>query len=324
MEKNADNCLVSARQKFMAGEINKFEYAAYLNGQHLSLLNYPEFLAGTDVSNIRITAEGVSVGSVAHDISMLINAVDLHATPYTLLDFGSYEPNETSFLKSVFREGDVFFDVGANLGWYSLVLGRSCPGAKVYAFEPIPSTIEVLKKNIQLNRLDNIEAIGLGMFNEEKDLNFLFAEDVSGATSLKLTGQARGQAPVQEIMCKTTTLDAFCSSNGVQPTLIKVDVEGAELMVVQGGKDCLASTPIILMELLRKWSREFDYHPNDVFQHLEQYGYTAWAFSEDGAGSLQPCPCVTEETVQTNFVFMHPQKHAQIIKQWAYDGKNSG
>lgn len=85
-------------------------------------------------------------------------------------------------------------------------------------------------------------------------------------------------------------------------------------MVVQGGEKILETTPIILMELLRKWSRAFGYHPNDVFALLERYGYRAWVFVE--GGRLQACPQVTEETVQTNYIFMHPQKHAETIAQW--------
>ncbi|MFG0583268.1 FkbM family methyltransferase [Pseudomonas sp. zjy_9] len=314
MEKTKHNRLLLAREGFKAGEIDKFQYGEWINQEHAGLFDYPEFLADTDVAEIRITAEGVSVSSASHDIAMLVDAVDLHATPYTLLDFGSYESDETAFLKSVLRDGEVFLDIGANLGWYSLVLGRHCPTSRIYAFEPIPSTVEMLEKNIRLNRLGNIEVIRMGLFSQEDELNFLFAPDVSGATSLKLAGQSRGRASIQNVVCRTTTLDAFCASRDIVPALLKIDVEGAELMVVQGGEKILETTPIILMELLRKWSRAFGYHPNDVFALLERYGYRAWVFVE--GGRLQACPQVTEETVQTNYIFMHPQKHAETIAQW--------
>ncbi|WP_220813418.1 FkbM family methyltransferase [Pseudomonas paralcaligenes] len=316
MNGKTQNDLLAARQKFLSGETTKLEYVEEINQRHAGLFDYPAFIAGTDVGAIRITAEGVTVSSLAHGISMFVDPVDLHATPYALLGFGSYENSETAFLKSVFRDGDVFFDIGANLGWYSLVLGKQCPGASIYAFEPIPSTVAALERNVGLNRLDNIEAVRMGVFNKEDELSFIFVEDVSGATSLKLTGQSRGRAPIQEVKCKTTTLDAFCASSGKVPTLIKVDVEGAELMVFQGGEETLAHTPIILVELLRKWSREFGYHPNDVFEALAKHGYGAWMFAKDNAEALIPCPAVTEETVQTNFVFLHPQKHADVIRRW--------
>ncbi|MDF2077149.1 FkbM family methyltransferase [Pseudomonas mendocina] len=314
MEKNQHNRLVRAREAFKAGEIDKFQYGERINQEHAGLFDYPAFLTGTDVAEIRITADGVSVSSAAHGIAMLVDAVDLHATPYTLLDFGQYERDETAFLKSVLRDGEVFLDIGANLGWYSLVLGRRCPNSRIYAFEPIPSTVEVFERNIRLNRLENIEVLRMGLFNQEDELDFLFAPDVSGATSLKLAGQFRGRASIQNVACRTTTLDAFCASRNIVPALLKIDVEGAELMVVQGGEKILEATPIILMELLRKWSRAFGYHPNDVFALLERYGYRAWVFDE--GGGLEVCPQVTEKTVQTNYIFMHPQKHAQTIAQW--------
>src|SRR5690606_9998096 len=145
---------------------------------------------------------------------------------------------------------------------YSLVLGRNCPDSQIFAFEPIPSTVNTLKRNISLNNLENIEPICIGLLDHEDHLNFLFAPDVSGATSLRLAGQSRGRTPIQSVVCRTTTLDLFCTSRSVAPSLLKIDVEGAELMVVQGGRKTLQHhTPIILMELLRKWSRKFGYHP---------------------------------------------------------------
>jgi FkbM family methyltransferase len=314
METIQQNRLVLAREKFKAGEIDKLRYAEYINAQHAGLFDYPSFLAGTDVAEVRITAQGIVVSSASHAISMLIDDVDLHATPYTLLDFGSYEAVETRFLKSVFADGDVFLDIGANLGWYSLVLGRNCPSSRIFAFEPIPSTVEIMEKNIRLNHLNNIQAICMGVFNKVGEQDFLFAPDVSGATSLKLTGQDRGKTSVQNVACQITTIDVFCATQNIVPSLLKIDVEGAELMVVEGAEKTLHDTPIILMELLRKWSKAFGYHPNDVFALLGRYGYQAWVFRDDGA--LEACPSVNEETVQTNYVFMHPQKHAKVISQW--------
>lgn len=315
MEKTLHNRLILARDRYRAGEIDKYQYAGHLNDLHAGLFDYVAFLADSDVAEIRITAQGVEIRSALHQISMLMDPVDLHSTPYTLLDFGSYETDETRFLKSVFGNGDVFLDIGANLGWYSLVLGRNCPDSRIFAFEPIPSTVEALERNIRLNALQNVQPICMGMFNKEDELNFLYAPDVSGATSLKVTGQTRGRTEIQSVTCRTTTLDIFCAERDIVPTLLKIDVEGAELMVVQGGHEALQHTPIILMELLRKWSREFGYHPNDVFALLAQYGYGAWVFSTDG--SLQACDQVTDETVQTNYVFLHPQKHAEVIARWA-------
>lgn len=310
------NRLLSARKSFKAGSLLALDYINELNGHHQRLFDYPEFLQGTDVESISISAEGVIVRSREHHIAMYMDAVDLHATPYALVGLGAYEPYETAFLKSVFHEGDVFLDIGANLGWYSLVLGRHAPLGRIYAFEPVPETVSRLEKNVALNQLDNIQALNLGLFNKKDELAFLFAEDVSGATSLKMAGQSRGSVPVREVLCKTDTLDNVCQQLDLIPTLMKVDVEGAELMVIEGAIRTLEHRPIILMELLRKWSLEFGYHPNDVFSLLRTYGYRAWNFSIKQPGRLEACLAVNEDTVQTNFVFMNPVTHSEIIAQW--------
>ena len=77
-------------------------------------------LVGFDVESISITPDGVIIRSLEHGIAMYMDAVDLHATPYALLGLGGYEANETAFLKSVFNDGDLFLDIGANLGWFSI------------------------------------------------------------------------------------------------------------------------------------------------------------------------------------------------------------
>lgn len=316
MSENKQNALLAAKQKLGSGLMSTLDYISEINDYHKRLFDYPDFLYGTDVESISITPDGVIIRSLEHGIAMYMDAVDLHATPYALLGLGGYEANETAFLKSVFNDGDLFLDIGANLGWYSLVLGKHSPGGSIYAFEPVPGTVSRLEKNISLNQLNNVQALCLGLFNKEDELAFLVADDVSGATSLKMTGQERGAMPIREVLCKTSTLDNVCKQRGLVPTVMKIDVEGAELMVIEGALDTLKQRPIILMELLRKWSLVFGYHPNDVFALLASFGYRAWVFSSEHTGLLEPCHAVTDDTVQTNFVFMHPDRHSEVIARW--------
>jgi len=315
MDTDANNRFALAKEQFMAGEIDKFQYAKYLNGQHLALFDYQALPAGIDVASIQISADGVTVNSASHGIGMPLDTIDMHVTPYSLLDFRQYEVGETYFSKSVLKEREVFLDVGANLGWYSLVLGKQYHNARIIAFEPVPSTVTKLERNIAFNQLSNIEVQAVDLFNSQDNLDFLFAPDVSGATSLKIAGQTRGDTVIERVQCPTTTRDVFCASHELQPSLLKIDVDGAELMVVQGADQVLQGPPVVLMELLRKWSKSFDYHPNDVFTLMARYGYQAWVFT--ASGQLERCAEVTDDTVQTNFVFLHKGKHAPVIQQWA-------
>ncbi|MFK0093297.1 FkbM family methyltransferase [Pseudomonas sp. NPDC090592] len=304
------NMLNNIRAEFEAGNTAKQDYIEAIHARHVSLFDYPEFIGGTDVESLRILPEGIFVRSRSQQIELFLDPQDQHLVPYTLMNFRAYERLETGFLKAVTQENGVMLDIGANCGWYALALARHCPSARIYAFEPIPYTYEILERNIVHNGLVNIDAHRLAFSNKESTLEFLYTPSSSGATSQVLAGQPGSRDSLQKISCPATTLDSFCAQHKLAPHVIKCDVEGAELMVVEGGEAMLAQhKPIILIELLRKWAKQFGYHPNEVVQRLGSLGYQPYTLSNHG---LRPCPGIDEQTLETNFVFLHGQKHRDI------------
>ena len=305
------NTLTQLRAAHEAGESAKQDYIEAVHARHASLFDYPEFLAGTDVESVRIQADGVYVRSRSQQVELFLDPQDQHLVPFTLMNFRAYETVETEFLKTITQDNAVVLDIGANCGWYALALARHRPSAQIHAFEPIPHTLEILERNVRHNGLSNIQAHQLAFSNEEATLEFLYTPNCSGATSQALAGQPGDQASLQKITCPATTLDRFCAQRALAPQVIKCDVEGAELMVIQGGEATLARhKPVILIELLRKWSRQFGYHPNDVVALLARHGYQAYTLSDRG---LHLCPGIDEQTRETNFVFLHEQQHRTLL-----------
>ncbi|WP_192981793.1 FkbM family methyltransferase [Pseudomonas sp. EggHat1] len=304
------NTLTQLRDAHEAGKTRKQDYIEAIHARHSSLFEYSAFIAETDVEAVRIQHDGIYVRSRSQQIELVLDPQDQHLVPYTLMNFRSYETTETEFLKSVIQPNGTFLDIGANCGWYSLALARHCSSVQVHAFEPIPHTHEILSRNILHNGLSNIETHRLAFSNQEGPLEFLHTPLCSGATSLAVAGQPGDQETLERIPCLGTTLDLFCTRHGLAPQIIKCDVEGAELMVMQGGEATIANhKPVILIELLRKWARQFDYHPNDVVQLLGRYGYRAYTL---GAAGLKPCPVINEDTPETNFIFLHVEQHRHI------------
>ena len=304
------NTLTQIRAAHEAGESAKQDYIESVHARHLSLFDYPEFIEGTDVESLRVLAEGIFVRSRSQQIELFLDPQDQHLVPCTLMNFRAYETLETEFLKAITQENSVILDIGANCGWYALSLARHCPSAKIHAFEPMPHTHEILERNIRHNGLFNIEAHRLAFSNKQATLEFLYTPHCSGATSQVLAGQPGKRESLQKVSCLATTLDQFCLQHQLAPQIIKCDVEGAELMVIQGGETILAQhNPVILIELLRKWAKQFDYHPNEVVELLGRHGYQAYTLSSEG---LRACPGIDEQTVETNFVFLHGQKHSHI------------
>lgn len=305
------NTLTQIRGAYEAGKTSKQDYIEAIHARHASLFDYPEFIAGTDVEALSIHADGVFVRSRSQQIDLLLDPRDQHLVPCTLMNFRSYEMAETEFLKAVTQEDGVILDIGANCGWYALALAKHCPAVQIHAFEPIAHTHEILQRNIRHNGFSNIETHRLAFSNQEATLEFLYTANCSGATSLVLAGQPDSLENLEKISCPATTLDLFCARNALAPQIIKCDVEGAELMVIQGGEETIAAhKPVILIELLRKWARQFDYHPNDVVTLLGRHGYQAYTLGNEG---LTPCPGIDEETQETNFIFLHGQQHRHIL-----------
>ena len=303
------NPLVRLRHAHEAGTTGKQDYIQAAHAWHARLCSYPAFLEATDVEAISIRPDGVFVRSRSQQVELALDPDDQHLVPCTLMNFRQYETLETEFLKSLVREGSVVLDIGANCGWYSLALARHCASASIHAFEPIPHTHALLMRNVAHNGLGNIHPHRLAFSDQEAELEFLHTPQCSGATSLLAAGQPVPAAQLERIRCPGTTLDAFCASHGLAPDIIKCDVEGAELMVMRGaGRILEAHRPAILIELLRKWSQRFGYHPNDVVALLAGYGYRAYTLH---AGGLEPCTGIDEETRETNFVFLHPHQYQE-------------
>jgi len=107
-------------------------------------------------------------------------------------------------------------------------------------------------------------------------------------------------------------MDDFVNMHGLNIDFIKCDVEGAELLIFQGAVETLKSRkPIIATEMLRKWAGKFGYHPNRIISFMAELDYQC--FTSDGE-NLFPFPEMTDETIETNFFFLHQDKHEKQIK----------
>jgi FkbM family methyltransferase len=212
----------------------------------------------------------------------------------------SYEQAERDMLISLAKPGDVLFDIGAYVGWYTVDFARKVPMSTVYAFEPIPEIRAELARNVK--NFSNVFCYRTGLSNEIGEVDFNVSERETGTASMAPLEEDRF-GPTVPVRCHVTTIDHLCESLPL-PQFIKCDVEGAELKVFLGAIKLLEKThPIILTEMLRKWSARYGYHPNNVIDYLGTFGYNCFVLR---GGVLVPFPEMTDDTVETNFFFMHP------------------
>lgn len=150
---------------------------------------------------------------------------------------GMYERKETQFFISVVQHNAVVWDIGANVGYYTLMASRLA--SKVFAFEPLPSNVAKLKHHLELNHLRNVFVEDAAISDHEGDA--FFKEE--GSNSMGRI-QADGQFKVRLL-----TMDGLWQRSEIAiPSLIKLDVEGAELSALRGGVNMLKSVrPAILL-----------------------------------------------------------------------------
>lgn len=295
----------------------RLEFGNQLFEAEKGLFDYTWLMEDNPCREICITEEGVYADfGWPNNIKMWLDQTDFSAVPAQILLKGFYEKDETNMamkMISYLDTNSVIFDVGANLGWYGINIKKKLPESTVYFFEPIPETADRLRKNLELNDMKNCNVINAGLLNKNEDTKIYYDITESGASSL---ADLREKSTTRHILCKMQRMDDFVKDNGVSGLdFIKCDVEGTELFVYEGGRKTIdLYKPIIMSEMLRKWARKFNYHPNDIIDFLSELGYQCFVIVE-GTLILRKFDRVTEETVETNYYFMHKDKHAHIIHE---------
>lgn len=193
---------------------------------------------------------------------------------------GDYEPVLTDFVRqcAALKNGAVAFDIGANIGWYSVLLSRIMPSdARIYAFEPDPLNFRLLCENLKLNAAQNVVPVQKALAAQCGVMQlFQYAHKNTGRHSL---------LPINSDGCvevETVTLDRFASEHGVNPRdveFIKIDVEGFESEVFRGAQSILQAGPVILSEFAPEYMRQGGLDPAEYFELLAKHGYRASTFA---------------------------------------------
>lgn len=198
----------------------------------------------------RAAAEGIQVVEVAGGpLRGAKLALDLQSEKDHWL--GAYEPVLQEAIERLLQPGQVAYDVGANIGYTSLLLAEAVgPAGRVVAFEPLPANFHRLRQNLDLNAEGKwVEAVNAAVGDEAGSAQFLVHS--SGAMG-KLSGSAGREVQYEhELPVEIVTIDDFVLEHDRRaPNLIKIDVEGGERAVLTGMRKVLRRyRPALLLEL---------------------------------------------------------------------------
>lgn len=198
--------------------------------------------------------------------------------------------NEIPVQKAMARylnSGDVFYDIGANVGFFSLIAARMVGSSgKVYAFEPVPTNAAVVRRNARLNNLQNITVYEKAVSSSPGKGELLLAEHPGGAM-LATAGATMNSASRGAITVDLVSIDEMIAQKALTPpSLVKVDVEGVELDVLRGMSESIKQfKPIVIYETDDKYQEAFMRKNKEVDEFLEALGYEITTLEAAYAGT---------------------------------------
>jgi len=209
------------------------------------------------------------VRKILHIVASLAD-IDLMTVAYNSIGILKFEnefvSGEHFFISKVLKDylkipNSVLFDVGANIGKYTLMLSREFPGAKIFSFEPNENTFKILKVNIK----DKAECINAGLGSEMKTGKiYTYADSVASSHAsiysdvLKVFHEAE---KIVDIDFEMITVDDFCAKRGIKEIdLLKIDTEGNEIDVLKGCRKMLSEDRIKIIQ--------FEFGECDVFSRV--------------------------------------------------------
>jgi FkbM family methyltransferase len=230
---------------------------------------------------------------------------------------GGFETAETHFIQRYLRPGVTVLDIGAHHGFYTLLASRLVGRTgRVLAFEPSPRERKRLERHVRLNSCSNVRTfrIALGAADKNADLYLVDgAEDWCNSLRPPARDGPGGiSGNTRKVGVKVKVLDEFLTELGVSKIdFVKLDVEGAELEVLQGASQLLHSSyrPVFLIEVEDIRTEPWGYKANEIVRFLAQIGYRWFRLSPDGRPS--PIPSNLDK-YEANFVAA-PQEKAEAL-----------
>ena len=219
--------------------------------------------------------------SLSYDITMELDISEfLQAHLYL---YGSYELPTVKLIRRLLSDNDVSIDVGAQIGYLSLVMGTAAKqSTKVYSFEPEGANIVRFNTNIALNNLKNVELIRNAVSNFDGTLKLYMSKDHNAGTHSTVFNEATVSHDFVEV--PAITLDHFVSSRNISKLrLLKIDVEGGELEVIQGAMNTLKTLkPVVIMEMCDAIQEARGFSTREFKTMMLENGFVAHKILDDG------------------------------------------
>ena len=210
--------------------------------------------------------------------TMFLDSDDAIVSPMLLRD-GYFEPFETAIIQAEVKPGDVVLDIGANIGYYTLILAKLVgETGKVYAFEPDPDNFRLLRKNVRANGHRNVVLVQKAVSDVSGPLDLFLCPDNKGDHRIYDSADDRRKVPIE-----ATTLDDYFGGSKVHVDFIKMDIQGAEGRALRGMAGLLESQADVKM-ITEFWPgglRRSGIQARGYLDELARLGFRLFEIDED-------------------------------------------
>jgi FkbM family methyltransferase len=207
----------------------------------------------------------------AQGSKMYVDSRDIGVTPF-LLEWGFYEKYETELFKRLVKKGMVVVDVGANVGYYTLLAAHFVGDeGKVFAFEPDPYNYDLLCKNIEVNGYRNVISERKAVFSKSGKMKLFLDKSNLGGHSLSEANVDKSAS----ITVEATSLDDYFKNTDYKIDIVKMDVQGLEMEVLEGMTNTINQNDNlkIITEFWPIGLRNSGSSPTGFLNKLIEYGF---------------------------------------------------
>jgi FkbM family methyltransferase len=220
---------------------------------------------------------------------------------------------EENYLASLLAPGESAIDVGSNIGTTTLCMSRAVGElGEVHSLEPHPRIFNVLAKNISLNKIKNVKILNAAAGTENGSITF--SDDCCDDINAQVTSP---KAHDKVITVKSITLDSL-KVNCELLTVLKVDVEGAEISVLKGGANLLNRTKFIQFESFERGFESFGFKLRDITTFLAGYGFKIYRL-DYASKSLYPVPETYSSIIAENLFACRDQHRTELLARTSFN-----
>jgi len=204
--------------------------------------------------------------------------------------FGEEDKEERELIKKKLKEGDIVIDAGANIGYHTIIMAKYVGDkGQVYAFEPSPNNVELLKKTMKLNDFENVQIIDKAV-SDKQGTGLFYLYEGTATHSLSDYGNYKGSKKVE-----ITSLDHFFKDFKKKISFVKIDTEGYDFKVLKGMTEILKNNEIkLLIEFFPQRIKKAGDSPKKLLEFLFQNNFTVTDLKRDKKLTVSDIEKVTD------------------------------